>query len=80
MRGTGLTSYVGICKGHLTDQDISLEKSKALDSPPTLEHAKLVGLILIRNADDSHPLARHLAVHLNLLQAIYYMCGSTNLL
>jgi len=44
----------GTCKGHLTDQNIPPEKSEALDSPPMLQHAKLVGLILIRKADNSH--------------------------
>jgi hypothetical protein len=52
MRGTGLTVYVGTCKGDLTDQDILPEKSEALDPPPMLEHAKLIRLMLIRNAVD----------------------------
>jgi len=52
IRGTGLTSYVGPCKGDLSDQNISPEKSEALDSPPMLVHAKVIWLIrkfLLRN-------------------------------
>jgi hypothetical protein len=52
IRGTGLTSYVGTCQGHLTDQNISSEKSEALDSQPMLDHAKVIWLIktsLLRN-------------------------------
>jgi len=36
IRGTGLTRYVGPCKGDLTDQNIPSEKSEALDSPTML--------------------------------------------
>jgi hypothetical protein len=43
--GTGLTSYIGACKGHLINQDIPLEKSEALDSPAILEHVKVIWLI-----------------------------------
>ena len=46
---TGLTVYVGACKSCLCDQDIPSRKSKALDSPPMLEHAKIISLKLIRN-------------------------------
>ena len=52
IRGTGLTSYVRRCQGHLTDENISFEKSEALDSPPMLEHAKVIWLMrisLLRN-------------------------------
>ena len=52
IRGTGLTSYVGTCKGHLTNQDIPPEKSEALHSHTMLEHAKVIWLIrtsLLRN-------------------------------
>ena len=52
IRGTGLTTYVGTCKGCLSNQGISSEKSEALDSPPMLEHAKVVWAIrtsLLRN-------------------------------
>jgi len=52
IRSTGLTTYVGPCKGNLTDQNISPEKSEALDSPPMLIHAKVIWLIktfLLRN-------------------------------
>jgi len=52
IRGTGLTSYVGTCKGCLSDQNITSEKSEALDSPTILEHAKVVWVIrtsLLRN-------------------------------
>jgi hypothetical protein len=45
IRGTGLTSYIGTCKGCLSDQDISPKKSKALDSHTMLEHAKVVWVI-----------------------------------
>ena len=41
IRGTGLTIYVGTCKGCLSDQDIPPEKSEALDSLPMLEHANI---------------------------------------
>jgi len=52
IRGTGLTAYVGIYKGGLSEQDIFSEKSEALDSQPTLEHAKIGwvnGTSLLRN-------------------------------
>ena len=49
IRGTGLTHYVGTCKGCLSDQDIPPEKSEALDSPSMLEHAK-ISVKLIRIA------------------------------
>jgi hypothetical protein len=42
IRGTGLTNYIGTCKGCLSDQNILPEKSEALDSPAMLEHAKVV--------------------------------------
>jgi len=45
VRGTGLTCYIGTCKGCLSDQDIFSEKSEALDSQPMLEHAKVVWVI-----------------------------------
>ena len=45
IRGTGLTFYVGTCKGCLSDQDIPPETSEALDSPTMLEHAKVVWVI-----------------------------------
>jgi len=41
IRGTGLTAYVGTCKGWLSDQNISSDKSEALDSHSILEHAKV---------------------------------------
>jgi len=41
IRGTGLTAYVEACKGWLSDQNISFEKSEALDSHTMLEHAKV---------------------------------------
>jgi len=50
--GTGLTIYVGTCKDCLSDQNISPEKSEALDSQTMLEHAKIVWVImtsLLRN-------------------------------
>ena len=60
IRGTGLTPYVGTCKGCLSDQDIPPEKSEALDSPSMLEHAKVVWVIrtsLLRNQRHwTHPL------------------------
>jgi len=52
IRGTGLTSYVGPCKGDLSNQNIPFEKSEALDSPSMLVHAKVISLIrtcLLRN-------------------------------
>ena len=52
IRGTGLTSYVGTCKGCLSFQDIFFEKSEALDSHTMWEHAKVVWAIrisLLRN-------------------------------
>jgi len=52
IRGTGLTFYVGICKGWLSDQNISSEKSEALDSHTILEYAKVGWVIrtsLLRN-------------------------------
>ena len=52
IRGTGLTAYVGTCKDCLSDQDISFEKSEALNSHTMLEHAKVVWVIrtsLLRN-------------------------------
>ena len=52
IRGTRLTPYGGTCKGCLSDQDISLEKSEALDSPTMVEHPKIVWVIrtsLLRN-------------------------------
>ena len=52
IRGTGLTIFVGTCKGCLSDQGIPHEKSEALDSPSMLEHAKIVWVIrrsLLRN-------------------------------
>jgi len=45
IRNTALTRYIGICKGHLTDQNILPEKSEALHSLPMLEHAKVIWLI-----------------------------------
>jgi len=45
IRGTALTCYIGTCKGHLTDQNILPEKSKALHSQTMLEHAKVIWLI-----------------------------------
>ena len=45
IRGTGLTAYVGTCKGCLSNQDISSEKSEALDSQSMLEHANVVWAI-----------------------------------
>jgi len=45
IRGTALTSYVGTCKGNLTDQNILSEKSEALHSQAMLEHAKFIWLI-----------------------------------
>ena len=47
IRGTGLTCYIGIYKGCLSDQDISSEKSEALDSHAMLEHSKIVWVIRI---------------------------------
>ena len=47
IRGTGLTPYVGTYKGWLSDQNISSEKSEALDSHPMLEHAKIDWVIRI---------------------------------
>jgi hypothetical protein len=47
IRGTGLTGYVRTCQGHLTDQNMSSEKSEALDSHAMLEHAKVIWLIRI---------------------------------
>jgi hypothetical protein len=44
-RGTGLTNYVKAYKCCLSDQDIPPEKPEALDSPPMLEHAKVVWVI-----------------------------------
>ncbi len=41
IRSTGLTCYVKTYKGYLIDQNISLEKSEALDSQAMLEHARL---------------------------------------
>jgi hypothetical protein len=52
IRGTRLTSYIGTCQGHSTDQNISSEKSEAPDSQAILEHAKVIWLIrtsLLRN-------------------------------
>ena len=52
IRGTGLTSYVGTCKGCLSDQNTPPEKSEALDSHPMLEHTKIIWVIrtsLLRN-------------------------------
>jgi len=52
IRGTGLTGYVGTCKGCLNDQNISFEKSEALYSQAMLEHTKVVWMIrtsLLRN-------------------------------
>ena len=52
IRGTGLTPYIGTCKGCLSDQDIPPGKSEALDSLTMLEHAKVVWVIrtfLLRN-------------------------------
>jgi Fe-S cluster biogenesis protein NfuA len=45
IRGTGLTAYIGTCKGCLSDQDILTENSEALDSHPMLEHAKVIWVI-----------------------------------
>ena len=45
IRGTGLTTYVGTCKGYLSNQDISSEKPEALDSHAMLEHANVVWAI-----------------------------------
>ena len=45
IRGTALTSYVRTCKGHLTDQNILLEKSEALHWHTMLEHTKVIWLI-----------------------------------
>jgi len=45
IRGSRLTIYVKICKGCLSNQDISSEKSRILDSQPILEHAKVVWVI-----------------------------------
>ena len=60
MKGTAFTRYVKTCKGHLTDQVISLEKSEALHSPAMLKHAKVIWLIrtsLLRNKRHcTHPL------------------------
>jgi hypothetical protein len=55
IRGTRLTSYIGTCQNHLTDQNVSSEKSEALDSHAMLEHAKVIWLIrksLLRNQRD----------------------------
>ena len=41
IRGTGLTHYVGTCKGWLSNQDIPSEKSEALDPLAMLEHSKV---------------------------------------
>ena len=52
IRDTGLTCYVGTCKGCLSDQDIFSEKSEALDSHAIVEHVKVVWVIstsLLRN-------------------------------
>ena len=52
IRGTGLTNYVGTCKGCLSDQNIPPEKSEALDSPTIVEHAKVAWVIrtsILRN-------------------------------
>ena len=52
IRGTGLTRYIGTCKGFWSNQNISSEKFKALDSQPMLEYAKIVWVIrtpLLRN-------------------------------
>jgi len=59
IRGTGLTAYVGPCKGGLTDQNIPSEKSETLDSPTMLVHAKVIWLIrtsLLRNQRRTHHL------------------------
>ena len=52
IRGTVLTSYVGICKSHLTDQNIFPGKSEALHSQAMLEYAKVIWLV--RNAIDNY--------------------------
>ena len=45
IRGNALTSYIGTCKGHLTNQNIFIEKSKTLHSHPMLVHTKIIWLI-----------------------------------
>ena len=47
IRGTGLTRYIGTCKGFSSDQYIPPEKSEALDSLAILEHTKVFGVIKI---------------------------------
>jgi len=52
IRGTGLTGYIGTCKGCLNNQNIPFEKSEALYSQAMLEHTKVVWMIrtsLLRN-------------------------------
>jgi len=45
IKGIALTRYVGRCKGHLTDQNILSEQSKALHSLAMWEDAKVIWLI-----------------------------------
>ena len=45
IKGIALTCYVGRCKGHLTDQNILSEQSKALHSLAMWEDAKVIWLI-----------------------------------
>ena len=45
IRDTALTTYIRTCKGYLTNQNISGEKSKTLHSLPMLEYAKVIWMI-----------------------------------
>jgi len=45
IRGIALTCYIGTCKGHLTDQNILVEKSEAFHLQSMLEHAGIIWLI-----------------------------------
>ena len=60
----GLTSYVGTCKGCLSEQDIFSEKSEALNSPPMLDKGFLSDQDILRNLEvlDSPTVLEHAKV------------------
>ena len=78
IKGTGLTFYVGTCKGCLSNQDISSEKSEALDSQTMLEHANVVWAIrtsLSENTEALNELTIYIIRCKHCLSDIYQKCN-----
>jgi hypothetical protein len=83
IRGSRLTSYVRTCQGHLTDQNMSSEKSEALDSHTMWKHAKAIWLIrtcLLRNQRHwTHMLCLNMPKSFDWLEHVFWEIRGTGL-